>query len=151
MIAAGFEHYEISNFALPGYHCRHNQVYWQRRTCQAIGCGAHSFIENKWGERRHIPADLNKYKTALLQRKNPAELLETYDHLGAMREFIYLALRTQKGLDPFDFEQRFEENPKKIFSEAFNKTSKYLHLNHNSWGFDLNGWLLYDHLISHFL
>src|SRR5690606_19078626 len=41
--AADYEHYELSNFARPGRRCRHNQVYWQRRTCLAAGCGAHSF------------------------------------------------------------------------------------------------------------
>ncbi len=151
LLAAGFEHYEISNFARPGYRCRHNQVYWQRRTCLAAGCGAHSFSDMNWGERRHIPADLNKYRDSIVKGKNPAELLETYGCPEAMKEFIYLALRTSDGFDLHAFEQQFHQHPQKAFTEAFNKTGNYLRLADGRCYFDLNGWLLYDHLISYFL
>ena len=148
---AGFEHYEISNFALPGFRCRHNQIYWQRRNCLAIGCGAHSFIERNWGERWHIPGALTQYQAALTQGMNPAEQLEVFDRSGAMKEFIYLALRTKDGLSAADFLQRFGERPDKSFSLAFAKTSRYLQQSDSRWHFDPEAWLLYDHLITHFL
>ncbi|MCD6580202.1 MAG: radical SAM family heme chaperone HemW [Desulfuromusa sp.] len=151
--AAGFEHYEISNYARPGQRCRHNQVYWQRRDCMAIGAGAHSFVENGWGERWHIPANLKYYRESLLHEKDPAELLEIFDQQGAMQEFIYLVLRTNNGIDLQEFEQRFNLPLQKAFSAALNKAGEYLYLHSNPdrYCLNLNGWLLYDHLISHFL
>ncbi|MDA3902382.1 MAG: radical SAM family heme chaperone HemW [Desulfuromusa sp.] len=151
LVAADYEHYEISNFAQPGQRCRHNQIYWQRRNCLAIGAGAHSFIEQGWGERWHIPTNLQKYKESLLQGENPAELLETYDHQGAMREFVYLALRTSGGADLHEFKRRFERPMEEVFSVALKNTGKYLHSNNDHYSFEQTGWLLYDHLISHFL
>ncbi|HWI65032.1 MAG TPA: radical SAM family heme chaperone HemW [Symbiobacteriaceae bacterium] len=45
--AAGFEHYEVSNFAKPGCRSQHNQVYWRNEPYLGLGCGAHSFLELK--------------------------------------------------------------------------------------------------------
>ena len=42
--AAGFEHYEVSNYARPGFRCRHNLLYWRNEHYLGLGCGAHSFL-----------------------------------------------------------------------------------------------------------
>ncbi|MCK4503249.1 MAG: hypothetical protein KAU22_09440, partial [Desulfuromonadales bacterium] len=72
---------------------------------------------------------------------------------GAMKEFIYLGLRTGNGINLQEFEQKFNISLQEVFSLALNKTSKYLHLHStpDRYSFNLNGWLLYDLLISYFL
>lgn len=148
---AEFEHYEISNFARPGYRCRHNQVYWQRQECQALGCGAHSFLAAGWGERRHVPPDLAGYRKLLLADKDPSKRLEIFDCREAMVETIYLALRTADGLSRIDFRAVFGQFPEELFPEAFACSSEYLKRQGDRWRFTLEGWLIYDHLISRFL
>ncbi|MCW8858338.1 MAG: radical SAM family heme chaperone HemW [Deltaproteobacteria bacterium] len=151
LIKAGYEHYEISNFARPGFRCRHNQTYWQRTTCLAVGAGSHQFIDQTWGERWQVPPDLARYKELLRKNINPSQLLETFDQQGAMKECLYLALRTSDGLDLPYFEQRFGFRAEDLFTQAFRKAQPYLKSDDQRWYFDLEGWLLYDHLISHFL
>jgi len=153
LVRAGFEHYEISNFSLPGRNCLHNLNYWQRQTCWAIGTGAHSFVDLNWGERWHIPADFACYSENLLQRKNPAELLEGYDHNSAMREYVYLALRTRNGINLRLFEEKFHCSFTEMFSTELQHIGDYLEIDssRDSCRFNLSGWLIYDHLISQFL
>jgi oxygen-independent coproporphyrinogen-3 oxidase len=148
---AGFEHYEISNFSRPGKRCRHNQVYWQRQACLAVGAGAHAFLAKGWGERWHIPAELKKYHDHLIRGLNPARLLERFDHQGAMIEYAYLALRTRDGIDTDDFKRRFGSSAEKIFARPLEQVKGYLRRKDSTCSFSLDGWLLYDHLISYFL
>ncbi len=148
---AGFEHYEISNFARPGRRCRHNQVYWQRRACLALGCGAHGFAEQGWGERYLVPADLTAYRARLAAHQDPREPLERFDRQGAMSETLYLALRTADGLAREPFRQRFGLYPEEAYPRQFEQLQGYLQRVADSWRFDLAGWLIYDHLISEFL
>ncbi len=56
LTTAGYEHYEIANYARDGRACRHNLGYWQRRPYLGIGAGAHSFHPDHWGSRRKCQA-----------------------------------------------------------------------------------------------
>jgi oxygen-independent coproporphyrinogen-3 oxidase len=149
--AANYEHYEISNFARPGYRCRHNQTYWQRKTCLAAGAGAHAFDAEAYGIRTAIPTDLTKYQQQLDTGQNPATLLEEFDRQQAMAETLYLALRTSDGIDSTAFERKFAISLKDAFPEAFNSLKPHLQLKNNHYSFKPESWLLFDHLISHFL
>ena len=147
---AGFEHYEISNFARPGFRCRHNQIYWQRGACMAVGCGGHSFISSGYGERRVVPADLDRYRQRLSCGENPDELLEGFGRRAAMVETIYLAMRTSDGLSRAGFLTEYGQTPEEAFPQVFRKLEGRLQLKDDHWRFDLSGWLLYDHFISEF-
>ncbi|MDT8420249.1 MAG: radical SAM family heme chaperone HemW [Desulfuromonadales bacterium] len=146
----GFEHYEISNFALPGFRCRHNQGYWRRDACLSVGCGGHSFVPAGWGERWAVPADLNRYRRCLINHRDPAQRLETFDRQGAMIETLYLALRTRDGVDCQAFAEKFGGPPEELFPDAFRRLADHLRRSGNRWFFEPSSWLIYDHLISAF-
>lgn len=148
--AAGYEHYEVSNFARPGRRCLHNQRYWQRRNCLSIGAGAHSFVESGYGERWHVPADLARYRQLLTAGVDPAEQLEGFDRQGAMIETVYLALRTSAGVDLAAFEERFGEPLQRAFPAALARLQASLVCSRERIILPSQHWLIYDHLIKAF-
>lgn len=148
---AGYHHYEISNYAQPRQECRHNLGYWQRQPYLGVGAGAHSFIDQDWGVRLSVPPDLDLYARRLAKDSDPAEQLETFDRRGAMAETLYLGLRTAAGVDDQRFRQRFGLGVAEAFPQAVEKTADHLQFAAGHWSFDLDGWLLYDHLVSSFL
>ena len=83
---AGYRHYEISNFALPGYEAVHNSAYWSRAPYVGLGPSAHSFdgVRRSWNSK------------GLGQWTSEEELLSEED---AAVETIMLSLRTAKGCD----------------------------------------------------
>lgn len=95
---AGFRHYEISNFALPGMESRHNSGYWQGIPYLGVGAGAHSFD----GKNRHYNADsLASYLAGEPLVEERLTENERYD------EFVFTGLRTADGLRLDDLERRF--------------------------------------------
>lgn len=93
--AAGFEHYEISNFALPGRYSRHNTSYWQGKKYLGIGPSAHSFNGNS---RQWNIANNAQYARSLQAEKIPfeEEILTPEQHYN---EYVMISLRTMWGCD----------------------------------------------------
>ena len=151
LAAAGYEHYEIANYARDGYTCRHNLGYWQRRSCLGIGAGAHSFYDSQWGSRWEVPADLSAYHQALHGGQEPMKCLETFDRQSALSETIYLALRTRLGIADTELLQRFGCTLQEAFPEAVAASSQWLVKDDGRWSLTLPGWLLFNRLILYFL
>lgn len=151
LAAAGYEHYEIANYARNGYPCRHNLGYWQRRACLGIGAGAHSFRGDQWGSRWEVPADLAAYRQALHDKQGPTRCLEKFDRQSALRETIYLALRTRRGITDAELRQRFGSTLQEAFPEALAASAQWLLNDDGRWSFTPAGWLLFDRLILPFL
>lgn len=99
LAGAGFAWYEISNWARPGHRSRHNFAYWQRRSYEAVGPGAHAFdgVTRRWNAAR-----LDAYLAALVPPDGGAPRLppgdsERLDRATALAETAILALRTADG------------------------------------------------------
>ena len=93
--AAGYEHYEISNFALPGYHSRHNSSYWNDTPYLGLGAAAHSYDGKvrKWN-----PHDLHQYIDKVMADELPCEF-EELSRSERYDERVMLGLRTARGVD----------------------------------------------------
>jgi len=96
----GYEQYEISNFALPGYRCLHNLNYWNRGEYIGAGAGAHSFIQ---GVRSQNTGDIKTYIDSLSNDIIPDDILPETGAIvisteEALKEFIFLGLRKTEGL-----------------------------------------------------
>ena len=98
--AAGYEHYEISNFALPGFHSRHNSSYWDGTPYLGFGPGAHSYDGKRL--RRSNPNSISDWN------KGQYDEEELSDN-DLFNERIFLSLRTSRGLDIESLQQTFPQ------------------------------------------
>ncbi len=104
--SAGYENYEISNWARPGHQSRHNLTYWQNLPYLGMGAGAHSYFA---GKRFFNVLDPQQYINLLRMRQRPEAESDTIDRVQEMSETAFLALRTAQGLHLPTFEERFAE------------------------------------------
>lgn len=95
LASAGYEQYEISNFAPPGFHSRHNSNYWFQVPFWGIGPGAHGFIG---GERYANKSSNPLYIKSLLENNSLYEIRETLSPADLANEMILTRLRTKWGL-----------------------------------------------------
>jgi len=93
--AAGYRHYEVSNYAQPGFECRHNLNYWDRGEYVGAGAGAHSFVE---GMRSSNAMNIEDYIRLLSAGSLPEEESSIVAPADAAREFIFLGLRKTAGI-----------------------------------------------------
>src|SRR5271157_4016610 len=96
LAAAGYVHYEISNWALPGFESRHNLKYWRREPYLGFGAGAHSFDGHWRWANVHDPA---AYVGAIEQGRLPTEQREEVTRAQALEEEMFLGLRQLDGID----------------------------------------------------
>jgi len=103
--AAGYQHYEISNFCLPGFESRHNTKYWAGVPYYGFGCSAHSYdgARRRWANER----DTAKYVELIEQETSPVVERTELNDEEARSESIFLGLRLMRGLDLEDYRSRF--------------------------------------------
>jgi oxygen-independent coproporphyrinogen-3 oxidase len=101
---AGYQHYEISNWAKPGYASRHNLKYWRREPYLGFGAGAHSFSGTERWANAH---DAAAYVGAVTAGRLPVEQLEKLTPESALEEELFLGLRQLEGIDIGRIERRY--------------------------------------------
>lgn len=111
----GFEHYEVSNFAVPGFQCRHNNVYWNAEEYFAFGPGAARYLDGVRSTNcRSVVRWLNSWRAG-----QPCEEdRETLTLEEKAREAIMLALRRMRGLHVPQFEARFSVSLMELSADA---------------------------------
>ena len=104
---AGYEHYEISNWALPGFRSRHNLKYWRREPYLGFGAGAHSFEGlTRWANVH----DSARYVACIEQGISTREQVETITAAQALDEEFFLGLRQLEGIDVAQIETAYGLN-----------------------------------------
>ena len=119
--AAGYEHYELSSWALSGRQSRHNGAYWARRAYTGLGTGAHSY--NGIDERSWNTRNLDAYLGGTTSGERPVEGAETLDEPTRAFEAIALGLRRVAGLSRHEFAVEFGADPVKRYADAVGSTT----------------------------
>lgn len=96
LVGAGYVHYEISNFAHPGFACAHNEAYWANASYVGLGPSAVSYID---GERRRNVASIDDYARMLAAGNSPANFREHLTGEKRARETAIMNLRRTRGID----------------------------------------------------
>ncbi len=100
----GFEHYEISNFCKPGYHSRHNSGYWEDKSYDAVGAGAHGYDKEKHQRYWNID-DVEDYVKKTKEGLPVVSEIEEIDAITHYNDLITTAMRTSRGLS-FEYVQK---------------------------------------------
>jgi len=118
LLLAGYDQYEISNFAKPGFHSRHNSLYWDNSPYWGIGLSSHSYSHSgDWGLRYWNPSAIGAYQKQIEKNRGqcfvapgqnlPEDHQESLLKHQSLTDFCYTSLRTQQGLSELSLRQRF--------------------------------------------
>lgn len=118
---SGFEHYEISNFAKPGFESKHNSAYWSYRAYLGLGPSAHSY--NGKNERSWNAANNIEYVKKLLDKQLPTQR-EVLSDKDRYNEMLMIGLRTKKGVDLQAFRDCFSSALLSDFNKSIEQKIK---------------------------
>ena len=145
---AGYEHYEISNFAKPGFRSRHNQIYWHNEAYLGLGPSAHSYLPPI---RRWNSASLSSYHDALKNTLFPVAETENLTPDQQKMERLFLGLRQRDGLEILAFEKEFGVNFRKIYGpqiDQLNSGNQLLLIENGFLKLSTTGFLVYNEICA---
>ena len=147
----GYERYEISNYARPGYECRHNIGYWRGRDYLGLGLGASSLID---GRRFSNRTEIKDYLALTMGSDDWYETVETLTPAAKMEEFMFLGLRLVRGVSEKDFYRKFGVKMMSVYGEVIRKNElEKLLIRKNGWlrltelGMDLANRVMADFIL----
>lgn len=147
----GYERYEISNYARPGYECRHNIGYWRGRDYLGLGLGASSLID---GRRFSNRTEIKDYLALTMGSDDWYETVETLTPAAKMEEFMFLGLRLVRGVSEKDFYRKFGVKVMSVYGEVIRKNElEKLLIRKNGWlrltelGMDLANRVMADFIL----
>lgn len=122
LAAAGYEQYEISNWALPGHRCRHNLRYWRNEEYLGFGVSAASYVD---GARWTNVADWREYEKRVAAGRPCAEAAERLESVRAAGEAVMLALRMRDGADLEELSARYQTDLCQEFAAPIARLTRY--------------------------
>ena len=124
--SAGYEHYEISNFCLPGFHSRHNSVYWRDNPYLALGAGAHGLeiiqLPSPTRKRYWNICDINEFIRRVNEGISVIDGSEDIDSATHYNDLITTAMRTNQGLSA----EHVRKHCSPTLADYFTSTAKRL-------------------------
>lgn len=117
----GLKQYEISNFAVPGYECKHNLIYWENEAYLGVGAGSHSKLD---GVRFSNFKNIETYIEQVMHNNFPIEEKNVIEAEEDMWETIILFLRLNKGLDIKYFNHKYKVDFMSKYAEAVSRIIK---------------------------
>lgn len=153
LTAAGYEHYEIANYARPGFRSRHNSGYWHREGCLGLGVGAHSFLREGNGVRFSNVTSLSQYQGALNTGHLPRLDDQRLSREEAMAEYMFLGLRMADGVSLDAFAREFGRPCRGVYGPVIDELAGIDLLECQETGLRLTrrGMLLSNQVFSKFL
>lgn len=152
----GYKRYEISNYARPGYECRHNVGYWTGTEYLGLGLGASSYIQ---GFRFRNEPELKTYQRINMRASDVDERLHQeivkLSDKERMEEFMFLGLRMMKGVSGSEFLERFGLNMWNVYGDVLRNLqanhlivveSPYVRL--SEFGIDISNYVLSEFLLD---
>ena len=150
LASAGYRHYEISNFARPGFESQHNLAYWRRENYLGLGAGAAGCLLNYRYYNQHSLAD---YQRMLSEGQRPIFDEENLTIDQVMGEAIFLGLRLAEGINFASFAEQYGVSPLKRFRKQIRRMadSGLLEVNEKGMYLSPRGVLLGNQVFSEFV
>ncbi len=147
---AGYQHYEISNFAKPGMECRHNKIYWNNGNTFGFGAGAARYLNGRRSKNVDLPSE---YIRQIMHNGDATESSERLQLGEAMGETLMLGLRMLEGVNIPQFEERFKISFRSHYEKTLKKLTQenLIHLTNERLALTMSGLYLADSVILEFM